>query len=171
MRKVAIMVLMLLAFNSASAGTVCIYYFWQTGCGACARIEPYLDQFESTYDVEIHKFELHSWDAWQVLYQIDEHYGKDFSVDRMWTPTFFIGDHMLVNPSPAELESYIQSNLESGCACPNEEQCNITHGNYTNGNYTNGIVLATMPLNPIVIMVAAVTLVVVMAVIGLKIKL
>jgi hypothetical protein len=151
--------LVLLIFSSAQA-KVCVYYFWQYGCSACASMETYLDSFEQTYsDLEIHRFELHDFSSWQTLYEIDGLYGKDFSKDQMYTPTTFIGDKMIVGANPDELEGYIIDMQDEGCACPGDDICELGNST-TDGNSTQGnIIPAIIPTSPFIILSGVVTVI------------
>jgi cytochrome c biogenesis protein CcdA len=131
MRKVIFILAAVLVFAPAFARSTCVYYFWQTGCHNCDMLVPYMDQFESEYDVELHKFEMRQnrtnanlfWDTVQL-------YG--YPITSYTTPVTFVNGALFQGFNPTAIENKITQLEGVGCPCPFEtEEVNET-GSYYN---------------------------------------
>ena len=74
-----------------------IYYFWGDGCPICAQQAPFLNMLESSYDVEILRFEVYNNKFNQDLFRF---VGSKFGIVPTGVPTTFIADKHFVGFSP-----------------------------------------------------------------------
>ncbi len=121
MRKVIFILTAALVFAPAFARSTCVYYFWQTGCHNCDMLVPYMDQFESEYDVELHKFEMRQnrtnanlfWNTVQL-------YG--YPITSYTTPVTFVKGSLFQGFNPTAIENKIAQLEGVGCLCPFEAE-------------------------------------------------
>ena len=105
---------------------VCIYFFWGVGCPHCARVEPFLDQLEQKYPLEVHGFEIYNNRSNLLL--LNEYFEKYQIPEReRGIPAVFIANSYLIGDKPIldNLEGKIK-NLPEGSECPVLEARNVT---------------------------------------------
>ncbi|MEM3467680.1 MAG: cytochrome c biogenesis CcdA family protein [archaeon] len=94
----------------------CIYFFYGDGCPHCARVEPFINQLESKYQLEIHRFEIYNNRTNMILLNnfFDAY---NISNKERGIPTIFISNKYLIGDKPIleNLENEIIINAGKGC--------------------------------------------------------
>ncbi len=100
--------------------SVRIYYVGSRTCPICTNLaEPFLDEMEEKYDVEVFRFETTTAEGREMSQVVAEEYGKEIR----GVPHIFLGFEDWVGfsndgRSAASIESKITECLESGCEDP-----------------------------------------------------
>ena len=105
--------------------TTCIYFFYGEGCPHCARVEPFINQLELKYNLEVHKFEIYKNRSNLILFN---NYLDAYNIPEKerGVPTIFISNKYLIGDKPIleNLEKEIINN--QGAECPKLEKIQTT---------------------------------------------
>ena len=83
------------SFNIAFAtenNTVCVFFFYSSGCPHCAQAKPFLQQLAQKYPIDLHEFEVSNPDNSNLWYQIS----KKYKTQPIGVPMTFIGDKVFI---------------------------------------------------------------------------
>ena len=132
---------------NAQNNSICVYYFYGTGCPHCANVKPILDDLETKYsNIHIHRLEIYHNKTNQDLFNT---YCSEYDIEKRGIPfvaideKYFMGDKPIID----NLENEIIRLLPTGSKCPLPQYCGeIIDGNETNVSPVEPEKKVTIPL-------------------------
>ena len=132
---------------NAQNNSICIFYFYGTGCPHCANVKPLLDELETKYpNTHIHRLEIY---YNKTNHDLFDKYCSDYKIEERGIPfvainqKYFMGD----KPISDNLENEIIRLSSTGSECPLPEYCGeIINGNETSVSPVNPQKKVTIPL-------------------------
>ena len=102
-----------------SNSTICIYFFYGSGCPHCANIEPFITEMEGKYPVQVKAFEIYYNESNKAMF---DDFSQRYGIGSAGIPAVFIGDRALVgeNSIRDNLEADIQYFLDHPPICPED---------------------------------------------------
>ena len=137
MKKIILLALMIIplfaSIVNAQDNSVCIIYFYGTGCPHCANVKPILDELETKYpNIHIHRLEIYYNKTNQDLFN---GYCSDYDIEKRGIPFVAIGQKYFMGDKPIidNLEAEIIRLSSTGYECSMPGFC----GEVVDGNETN----------------------------------
>ena len=133
--------------------TVCIHFFYSSGCPHCAQEKPFLHQLAQKYPIELHEFEVGDPKNTELWRQISDKY----KTQPVGVPMTFIGDKVFIGFAYGDqeifnsrLNAYVgYSNIiektikeyaeKGGVVCPSEISETKISTSVNKDNFSNGI--------------------------------
>jgi len=155
------------SFNIAFAtenNTVCVFFFYSSGCPHCAQAKPFLQQLAQKYPIDLHEFEVSNPENSNLWHQMC----KKYNTQPVGVPMTFIGDKVFVgfaygdqeifNPQynafigySSVIEKAIKEYVEKGgVGCPSEISPSSTINQPFNPTSLSNIILAVVLMAAIV---------------------
>ena len=155
------------SFNIAFASennTVCVFFFYSSGCPHCAQAKPFLQQLTQKYPIDLHEFEVSNPENSNLWHQMC----KKYNTQPVGVPMTFIGDKVFVgfvygdqeifNPQynafigySSVIEKAIKEYVEKGgVGCPAETSPSYTINQPFNTTSLSNIILAVVIIANIV---------------------
>ena len=74
------------------------FFFFGTGCYSCTKVEPFIDEIEEKYTLNVHRFDIYSN---RSLLSVFEEYCNEFNlpIEDSAVPTIFVSDSYFVGDS------------------------------------------------------------------------
>lgn len=113
-----------------------VVYFYGTGCPHCSKLEEYLDEVKSDYNLNITSYEVYaSQENRDLATEMAEAYGDSFR----GVPMTFIGDKMIIGFS-----SNLEKEIENALIYCAEEECSSPFFELGNGDSKDKLTLTSV---------------------------